>query len=88
MLSESNEDIIQVSFGRKSKAPIQEVKLNKTMKSTRHYFKSNKFKEFIVYAIEYENKNLKRVLTLRTQFLLTNKTLFDYKIKVVSLFDK
>ena len=62
--------------------------MNKTMKSTRHYFKSNKFKEFIVYAIEYENKNLKRVLTLRTQFLLTNRTLYDYKIKVVSLFDK
>ena len=67
-LSESNEDIIQVSFGRKSKAAIQEVKLNKTLKATRHYFKSSKFKEFIVYAIEFQN--LKRVLTLRTQYLL------------------
>ena len=62
------------------------MKLNKTQKYTRHYFKSSKFKEFIVYAVEF--KNLKRVLTLRTQYLLQNKTLFDYQIKVVSLFDK
>ena len=78
MLADGGEDIVRVSFGRKSKAPIEEVKLNKTMKAARHYFKSKKFKEFIVFAIEYENKNLKRVLTLRTQFLLRNKTLFDY----------
>lgn len=89
VLAESGgEDIVRVSFGRKSKAPIEEVKLNKTMKATRHYFKSKKFKEFVVFAIEYESKNLKRVLTLRTQFLLRNKTLFDYQIKIISLFDK
>lgn len=80
------EEVIQVDFGRNSKAPIKEVNLNKSLKPCRHYFRHQKFKEFIVYSIEFEN--MKRVLTLRTQYLLVNKTLHDYQIKIINQFNK
>lgn len=63
-VSERLEEIIWVSFGRKSKAPLSEINLNKSMKPCRHYFRNKKYMEFIVYSIEFEN--MKRVLTLRT----------------------
>lgn len=80
------EEVIQVDFGRSSKAPIREVNLNKSQKPCRHYFRSQKFKEFLVYSIEFEN--MKRVLTLRTQYLMVNKTLHDYQIKVINQLNK
>ena len=79
-------EIIWVSFGRKSKAPISEVDLNKSIKPCRHYFLREKFKEFIVYSIEFEN--MKRVLTVRTQYLMINKTLHNYAIKITSLLNE
>lgn len=39
-------------------------------------------KEFIVYSVEFEN--MKRVLTLRTQYLMVNKTLHDYSIRIIN----
>ena len=56
------------------------------MKPRRHYFLAQKFKEFIVYSVEFEK--MKRVLTLRTQYLMVNNTLHDYDIKIISLFNK
>ena len=81
--SERMEEIIWVNFGSKSKAPLSEVNLNQSMKPCRHYFKNKRYMEFIVYSIEFEN--MKRVLTLRTQYLMFNKTLHDYQIKLISL---
>ena len=48
----------------RSKAPIREINLNKSQKPSRHYFLNQKFKEFLVYQIEFEN--MKRILTIRT----------------------
>ena len=39
-----------------------------------------------MYSIEFEN--MKRVLTLRTQYLIVNKTLHDYQIKIINQFNK
>jgi len=52
----------------------------------RHYYRSPKYKEFILYGVSL--KNLKRVLTLRTQYLLRNDTLLDYHVKIINLFEK
>lgn len=51
-----------------------------------HYFKNSKYKEFILYGVSF--KNLKRVLTLRTQYLLRNDTLLDYHVRIMSCIDK
>lgn len=85
-MRERQEEVISVSFERKSKAALSEINLNKSMKPCRHYFKSQKFKEFIIYSIEFEN--MKRVLTLRTQYLMVNKTLHDYQIKIISVINE
>ena len=42
----------------------------------RHNYRNPKYKEFILYGISF--KNLKRVLTIRTQYLIRNETLLDY----------
>lgn len=52
----------------------------------RHYYRDPRYKEFILYGISFVN--LKRVLTLRTQYLLKNDTLLDYHVRIVSFFDK
>lgn len=52
----------------------------------RHYYRSSKYKEFILFGVSL--KNLKRVLTLRTQYLLRNDTLLDYHVKIINLFEK
>ena len=56
--------MIMIDFGRRSKAPIFDIDLNKSIKPQKHYYLSPKFKEFIIYGIEFQN--MKRVLTLRT----------------------
>ena len=85
--NEKREEIVQVNFNRKSRAPINEVNLNKLGNASRHYFISSKFKEFLVYGVTFE-KSLKRVLTLRTQYLLQNATLLDYDVRITSSFNK
>jgi hypothetical protein len=52
----------------------------------RHYFRNPKYKEFILYGVSFSN--LKRVLTLRTQFIMRNDTLKDYEVKITSIYDK
>lgn len=39
-----------------------------------------------MYSIEFAN--MKRILTLRTQYLLVNQTMFDYDVKIISGFDR
>ena len=70
----------------RSKAPIREINLNKSQKPSRHYFLNQKFKEFLVYQIEFEN--MKRILTIRTQYLMINRTLHDYSIKIINLLNR
>lgn len=52
----------------------------------RHNYKDPRYKEFILYGVSFTN--LKRVLTIRTQYLLRNDTLLDYDVKIVSLLEK
>jgi hypothetical protein len=77
--------MIQISFDKSSKLPIQAINLNKLGQTNRHCFRNKKYKEFIIYGVTFQN--LKRVLTLRTQFLLQNSTAFDYSIKIQSKFE-
>ena len=83
---EKDQENIRVSFNRKSKAMIEDVNLNQTSTGNRHYYQNQKYKEFIVYSIEFAN--MKRILTLRTQYLLVNQTMFDYDVKIISGFDR
>ena len=82
-VSERLEEIIWVNFASKSKNDLENINLNKSMKPCRHQFANKKYKEFLVYSIEFEN--MKRVLTIRTQYLMFNKTLHDYHVHIVSL---
>lgn len=52
----------------------------------RHSYRNPKYNESILYGISF--KNLKRVLTIRTQYLLRNETLLDYAVKIVNVFEK
>ena len=85
-LNPQTEEIINVSFGRKSKVPITGIDINKTGQANRHYFPNSKFKEFLLYTVSF--KHLKRVLTIRTQYLIHNQTLENYNVRIVSLFEK
>ena len=80
-LSNKQEEIVQVVFSEK-KVPITDINLNELIHGQRHYFNGMGHKEFLVYTVSF--KNLKRVLTLRTQYLLENRTLFDYQIRIDS----
>jgi hypothetical protein len=52
----------------------------------RHNYRNPKYKEFILYGVSF--RNLKRVLTIRTQYLIKNETLLDYSVKILNVFEK
>jgi len=87
-LVQKSEELVSIEFNRKTKASIEHINLNsnKLDKMWRHNYKDPRYKEFILYGVSFTN--LKRVLTIRTQYLLRNDTLLDYDVKIVSLLEK
>jgi len=85
-MTSKQEEVVVVKFKSGTKAPITNINLNKLGQANRHYYRNQKYKEFIVYGVTFQN--LKRVLTIRTQYLLKNLTDSDYQLKVISWFDK
>jgi hypothetical protein len=87
-LGSKQEEIVSISFSRTSKAGIEHINLNsnKLNKMFRHNYRNPKYKEFILYGISF--RNLKRVLTIRTQYLIKNETLLDYSVKILNVFEK
>ena len=73
-------------FDRANKLPIEGLNLNKLCEPQWHQFHSEKHREPIVYEVSF--KELKRVLTVRTLYVLQNSTSQSYSIKIANKFDK
>lgn len=84
-LSKGNkqEENVRIRLDRRNK--ITDIDLNELSEGQRFYFKRQNDmirKEFLVYSVSF--KNFKRVLTLRTEYLLENRTSHTYHLQLVN----
>ena len=75
------EEIVSVVFESKHLLPIKEINLNKLGQKEKHSFAANSV-EFLAYEVSFVD--LKRILTVRTQFLIINQTLETFELLLKS----
>ena len=52
--SQTNDEIVSVSFGKSNKAHIKEINLNKLgLAAEKHFFGDPRLKEFILYEVSF-----------------------------------
>ena len=63
--------------------PLSNVNLNEICNKKKHYVRDDeesKNSEFYVYGVQLIN--MKKILTIRCQYLILNQTLFEYEIHI------
>lgn len=78
------ENFIRIEFTGEGMIPLQRINLNQNNYLTKHsVFGKESKREF--YAITSSIEENRKVLTVRTQHVLTNKTRIPYHIKIFYL---